>query len=644
MENLLAGLTEHQRLAVTTDSARLLIVAGAGSGKTRVLTRRIAHGAMAHKLEPEHTLALTFTRKAARELRVRLGKLGLTNSVSAGTFHAQAYAQLRSRWADHGTRPPELIDSRPRLVYRIAPRSMKKTERQQLNAEIDWASARRVSPEAYIEEATSQGRNPAVGVDEVARLYQRYRDEKRNKRLVDFDDLLELCIRDMADAEYAATRHWRFRSLFVDEFQDVNRLQFDLLCAWLGPDSSLCVVGDPNQAIYTWNGADSSYLANFSSHFAGATSVELTDNFRSSPQILGAAAAVLGRREPMRATRPDGPIPSVRRCADEHAEATSIARKVRDCHNPGGRWSHQAVLVRTNAQTTAIAEALRAAQVPIAIKDGSSILDNAAVNDRLHELGQTEAPLAVALADLRLDARSEVDNDTREALEALVALAEDQVSINENSTTTEFLAWVRATLSNESNSGTVDAVDIMTFHAAKGLEWHVVHLAGLEDGLVPLARAVTPEAASEEVRLLYVAITRAQQSVHCSWAARRRFGERYVDRKPSRLLDPITGRSTEPKSTDPKRNASRARQIRRELGSTTLDAGDASVRDNIREWRRITARSAGVPAYVVFGDRTLDALAASRPSTHDELQQVPGLGPVKVARYGDDLLDLIAQG
>lgn len=644
VDRLLQGLTDQQRDAVITPSTRLRILAGAGSGKTRVLTRRIAHGARSQRIEPTHTLTLTFTRKAAGELRARLRKLGLTDSVTAGTFHAQAFAQLRSRWAETDTTAPELLDRRGRLLFPLLPRDLGRADKLAVMAEIDWARARRLTPESYAAAASRAGRG---GVDAalVADVFAAYEDRKRRKRLVDFDDLLELAIRDLADPDYARAQHWRFRHLLVDEFQDVNPLQFDLLKAWLGPESTLCVVGDPNQAIYAWNGADAVYLNRFDDFFSPAETLELTTNFRSTPQILRAAAAVLGV-EPLRAHRSDGPLPSVQRCDDEHHEARAIARRVRDRHVPGARWSRQAVLVRTNAQTTLIADALRKADVPVAIRAGASLLDDPFAADRIRELAQTAVPLPTALTDLRLDADEAHDADRRQVLESLVSLATDHLSVHPDATSADFATWVRATLSEDASLGG-DAVDVVTFHASKGLEWPVVHVAGVEDGLVPIGRAIGEAALAEERRLFYVAATRAEDELHCTWCATRRFGERVRDRTPSPYLDAVATAASIERSQEvgADRNVLRVRELRARLGFAD-DADDPTpdLREDIRAWRSRTARAAGVPAYVVFPDRTLDTLVERRPTTLAQLADVPGLGAVKIERYGDDLLALLTDG
>ncbi len=469
------GLNERQRAAVEAPETPLCIRAGAGTGKTRVLTRRIAHQADIGAIDPKRTLALTFTRKAADELRDRLARLGLRDSVSAGTFHSAAFAQLRTRWAERGVRPPDLIQDKRGLVARVAKQAgmqLAKTEVQDAMTEIEWAKARRITSDDYPEAAASLRRWPALNHGAIADLYQRYEAEKTKRRVVDFDDLLILALRDLTDdADYAEARRWSYRHLFIDEFQDVNRLQFDLLRAWLGDRSDLCAVGDPNQAIYSWNGADSDYIARFTDWFPGAEVLDLVDNYRSTPQILAAGRAVLpAGAATLISHNLDGPRPTASTHVDDFDEAATIARALRDAKGPEMAWSSMAVLARTNAQTAKLAAALNKAQIPCRVRIDSH---------------RTAGGAETATPD------------------------------------------------------GADAVDVATFHAAKGLEWPIVHLAGLEQGLVPISRAQTPAEIAEEQRLLYVAITRAERELHCHWAAERAFGDRIAARSPSPYLNAI---------------------------------------------------------------------------------------------------------
>src|SRR4051812_23302488 len=349
---LLDGLNDAQRQAVTSDAAPLVILAGAGSGKTRVLTRRIAYRCATETADPRHVVALTFTRKAAGELGNRLRALGMRDSIVAGTFHAVAYAQLRRSWADRHITPPTLLERKAPFLARLLGRGSG-VKAVDVAGEIEWAKARTVAPADYAREALAAGRRPPLDFHALAQLYERYEIERRNRRMVDFDDLLGLCARTIEnDPDVAAAQRWLFRHVFVDEFQDVNPLQFRLLEAWRGGRPDLCVVGDPQQAIYGWNGADGRWLEDFTALHPGATVVHLRRSHRSSPQIVGLGHAVLtgsGEGGPV-ASRPDGTPPRTIAFADPEAEAAGVAAIVRDVRPPGGRWRAIAVLARTNAQ------------------------------------------------------------------------------------------------------------------------------------------------------------------------------------------------------------------------------------------------------------------------------------------------------
>jgi DNA helicase II / ATP-dependent DNA helicase PcrA len=674
---LLEDLNDAQRAAVTSTAQPLCILAGAGSGKTRVLTRRIGHRVATADADPRHVLALTFTRKAAGELNSRLRALGLRDAVAAGTFHSVAYAQLRARWADRGVTPPELLDRKVGFVARLLPSRVQALD---VVGEIEWAKARRIEPDRYVAAAADAERNPPLDPYEVAKHYAAYEEAKQRRRMVDFDDLLRLAVRDLTgDPEFAAAQRWRFRHLFVDEFQDVNPLQFDLLRAWLGDRVDLCVVGDPNQAIYAWNGADARYLSDLERWFPGVERVELVDNYRSSPQILAAANAVLApsspRSHPLRANRPDGPAPVISAHPTDSDEARAIARALRDRHAPGARWSSQAVLVRTNAQGLLVAEALQAAAVPHRVRGGSALLDQPEIKTALANLRRHRGPFHVATADLAaslgtdpLDdpdgAREGSTGDMSDAaaqrranLEMLVRLADDYQRIDPAPSASSFFEWLRTTISSEEPDR--DAVDISTFHAAKGLEWPVVHLAGLERGLVPIGHAKTPAALAEERRLFYVAVTRAEHELVCTWAEQRTFGQRTRAREPSPYLDafevaarldqagPVTDwkqliRAERAKlaSTKGDRTRSTGRGPR---GRPDLEPADQAVFDALKQWRAAKARAADVPAFVIFNDATLAAIATTRPSSPQQLLSLPGIGPVKVERHGHDVLSVVAE-
>ena len=658
-EHLLDGLNPAQRRAVESEAAPLCILAGAGSGKTRVVTRRIAYRVLTGAAEPGHVLAVTFTRKAAGELRSRLSALGVRDHVAAGTFHALAYAQLRRRWADRGERAPTILERKTRLLAPLLSRRSSSSGRPSavtafdLASEIEWAKARMIPPSQYEHEASAARRTPPFPAAAMAAIYQHYEDDKRRKGLVDFDDLLMMCAAALEDdPEFAAAQRWRFRHLFVDEFQDVNPVQHRLLAGWLGDRRDLCVVGDPNQAIYSWNGADPTFLTDFDRHFPGGETVELERNYRSTPQVLAVARAILqsARLEP---TRPDGAVPVIRAFDNDVAEARGIARAARRAHGSDTPWSHMAVLVRTNAQTVLFEEAFRAAGVPCRVR-GGPFLSLPDVRDALASLksGSAGVPFRSKLADLEaFAAEPDLPAERRLHIEALVRMGVEYLAADEQATVAGFLAWLQATVRGDDGPQSSDAVEISTFHRAKGLEWPVVFVCGLERGLVPIGHASSPAAEAEERRLLYVALTRAERDLTCSWAERRTFGSKSVARQPSPWLDAIEITCTALASGAPpnsdewrKRIAEQRDRLKpkRPIKGGVEIAADDPMFEALKVWRSQTARAANVPAYVIFHDSTLAAVASAKPTTKDELLALPGLGPVKAARYGDALLGVVA--
>ncbi|HEX8770558.1 MAG TPA: ATP-dependent DNA helicase UvrD2 [Acidimicrobiales bacterium] len=666
---LLANLDPAQLEAVTSEAQPLAILAGAGSGKTRVLTRRIAHRVETGTALPQHVLALTFTRRAAAELSSRLAALGVRDRVATGTFHAIAYAQLRQRWAQNDTRPPTLLDHKVRILAPLLSRGGRQVvQPADVAAEIEWAKARLLTPPAYEAAAVASARRPPVPLAAMATLYERYEHEKRKRALIDFDDLVLLCADALhRDRQFAAAQRWRFRHLFVDEFQDVNPAQLRLLTGWLGDRSDFCVVGDPDQAIYGWNGADARALVEFRSVFPqpGGAVVRLDRNYRSAPQVLAAANAVLDRGTVLYATQPDGPAPTVRRFATDSEEARAVACELRRRRGPRLPWSKLAVLARTNGQLVLMEEALKAAGIPFRVRGAVAFLDRPEIREATADLRRRppESPLARVLPDLHDLARqlpdagaSEAEPDgpvaqRRDALETLARLACEQLAIDPSMTVSSFLGWLIGTLRVDAAADfRRDTVELATFHAAKGLEWPIVFLVGLEQGLVPIGRAETSAARAEERRLLYVAVTRAEHELHCSWAERRTFGGRTLARSPSPWLESIEaavraladGRP----SSDWRRYLDESRTQVRLNGRGRPRAGENAnpvLLGALKMWRADAARHAGVPAFVVLHDTTLAAVAEAQPVDHRSLLSIPGVGPLKLQRYGDDLLAIVAR-
>jgi len=430
----------------------------------------------------------------------------------------------------------------------------------------------------------------------------------------------------------------------------VNPLQFHLLQQWLGPDSDTCIVGDPNQAIYAWNGADAGYLIDFDRYFPGGSTVTLEDNYRSTPQILAVANGVLQQGPSvairLRPHRPAGAVPTVRALPDDTAEARAVARACRDGHRPGVPWSAQAVLVRTNAQTALIAEAMSAAGVPHRVRGSGRLLEQPEVTDALQVLRRS-ASLEIGLADLEHDLgdRSRLTEERAANVTEVVRLGREYLALEPAGDTAAFLAWLSTTLRDEDGGGG-DAVDIVTFHAAKGLEWPVVHIAGLEEGYVPIHHAETIDDVDEERRLLYVALTRARDELHCTWARKRTFGSRTMKRSPSPWLESIqVTLGVAPTQVTRRAGAERARAARRQLPKSPAGSSgpERELFEALRTWRREQARAADVPAFVIFNDATLTAIAERRPRNRAQLLRVPGVGEVKAQRFGDEVLRIVAE-
>ena len=650
-DNLLLGLDESQVHAVTEEAEPLAILAGAGSGKTRVLTRRIAWRAVKGKEDPRRVLALTFTRKAAGELRSRLSRLGLRDQIAAGTFHSVAYAQLRIYWQDRGIKEPTLLTNKISFVTNLLPRDKRATDTLDVVAEIEWAKARRISPETYFAEAEKHERTPPLALQEISNIYKSYEELKTDRRFLDFDDLLSYCAKTIrSDRSFGEAQKWRFRNFYVDEFQDVNPLQFSLLSAWLDGRPSLCVVGDPNQAIYAWNGAEADHLIRFNEYFRDSAVVSLGKNYRSTPQIVETASCLL-ENSGIEAVRGGGLKPSIVRYSDEKDEAVGVAKKVAEIHSSGEKWSHQAILVRTNAQTEIFTSALREEGIPVKTVSGSGLLDRKDIKTVISELANSSSPLVQKISDLKEVGRDDAsennedsmtpDTERTAALAELRRLAEEYLSLDPAAKSNSFVLWLKSQSQNlyEMND---DAVEISTFHRSKGLEWPVVHVAGLEQGLVPIAHAKDSNAIAEERRLLYVALTRAKDQILCSWATNRHFSGNKRKRDPSPWLFNIERaiqnleRPLTQKEQITKAKSSRGKKIKNALPETQ------QVKD-LKKWRLSASRAADVPAFVIFNDETLLDLVEIQPTNLDELLKIKGIGPVKAERYGKEILELVSK-
>jgi DNA helicase-2/ATP-dependent DNA helicase PcrA len=651
-DDLLDALDPEQRAVATALTGPVCVLAGAGTGKTRAITHRIAYGVRAGVYKPASVLAVTFTARAAGEMRVRLRGLGVAG-VQARTFHAAALRQLGFFWPKVvGGAPPRLLEQKAPLVAEAARRLGLDVDRiavRDLAGELEWAKVSLVPADDYAAAVAAAARSAPAGFapQEVARLMTSYEDVKNERGVIDFEDVLLLTAgmivqrRDVADEVRAQYRHF-----VVDEYQDVSPLQQYLLEQWLGGRHELCVVGDPSQTIYSFTGASPEHLLGFARTHPGAAQIRLVRDYRSTPQVVTLANRLLvsGRRRgaptPLQlvAQRPDGPPVRWTAYDDDDAEATGIAARIARLVADGTRPSQVAVLYRTNVQGEAFEEALAAAGVGYQVRGGERFFARRDVRDAIVLLrgavrsADPDTPMPESARDvLRTVGWAEQPPAPRgaarerwDAMQALASLADDLAAAGATR-----LADLVAELDERASAQhapVVEGVTLASLHAAKGLEWDVVFLAGLSEGLLPISLAETAAALEEERRLLYVGVTRARQRLEMSYARARTPGSR-ATRRVSRFLDGLW-----PSSSGVARAVAGERP-----------AADPELLARLREWRTDEAHRLDRPAYSVLADRALEDVAALRPATIAELARVRGIGPVKLDAYGAALLALVAR-
>ncbi len=685
---ILRGLDPEQRAAAQAVRGPVCILAGAGTGKTRAITHRIAYAVATESVRPDHVLAVTFTARAAGELRSRLRALG-TDGVQARTFHAAALRMLTYFWPRIvGGEMPRIVESKLGLVAEAASRGGARrggTELRDLAAEIEWAKARMIAPDDYAAAAATAHREPPLSPAETAAVYAGYEKAKRRAGSIDFDDLLLLTAAGIEEHDDIAEEvRARYRSFVVDEYQDVNPLQQRLLDAWLGERDDVCVVGDPNQTIYSFTGATPDFLLDFPRRHDDATVVRLVRDYRSTPQVVAlanriAAVVVPGSRvinaPDLVAQRAAGPSPQFREYADEPAEATDVARRIRILVDSGVPAAQIAVLYRINAQSEAYEQALADAGIPYVVRGGTRFFERPEVRAARAALrtaagarpvpeSADEAPLPETVRAVLLESGWTVNpppgggaaRDKWEALAALVTLADDLATADPEVSLADYLAELDDRAAHQ-HAPTVDGVTLASLHAAKGLEWDAVFLVGVVDGTLPIQHAVTAEQIAEERRLLYVGVTRARETLVVTWAQARNVGGR-KSRRPSRFLTDVPevaamraapanagGNGTRDRFTAKTAScrvcgkpvfAAAERKLRRCL--TCPSSMDEALFERLREWRLGRASEQKQPAFCVFTDATLTAIAEARPTSVAELVLIPGVGASKLAKYGDDVL------
>jgi len=544
-DGLLAALDPEQREVALATRGPVCVLAGAGTGKTRAITHRIAYAVATGVVNPAHVLALTFTVRASGELRGRLRALGESlpgsgvETARASTFHAAALRQLTYFWPRViGGRPPQLVDSKIALLREAARDLRIRADGAALAealTEIEWAKVSQLHPDSYLPSAIAAGRSPALGAESVTRLYAAYEQARRDRQLLDFESVLELTAAILLTEPAAAREvHAAFRYFVVDEFQDINPLQKLLLDAWLGDRAELCVVGDPRQTIYSFTGATAQYLRKFGADYAGAAVIHLVRDYRSTPQVVALANRLITGSDRV-AQRKAGPEPSVEQYPDEAAEATGVALRVVRLIALGVPPREIAVLVRINAHLERFEQALADAGVAFTVRGGDRFYERPEVRQALVLLrgaarAVTDGADATGVPDSLPAAVRHVLNLTAappagrgaarerwESLSAIAALAEEMTAARPDATLADFAAEM-ARRADYGHAPVANAVTLATMHAAKGLEWDAVLIPGLVEGIMPIVHARTPEAIEEERRLLYVAVTRAREHLALSWA------------------------------------------------------------------------------------------------------------------------------
>lgn len=655
---LLDALDPDQRAVARQVTGPLAVLAGAGTGKTRAITYRIAYGTAIGAYAPDSVLAVTFTRRAAYEMRHRLAELGVPRA-QARTFHSAALRQLQHFWPTVVGGPlPQILSHKASLVSSAAAClgiAADKTIVRDLAAEIEWAKVSMVDSEHYVERVRAGHEVPAgLSADDMARLLDVYEDAKAERGVIDFEDVLVMtCGMLQERSDVAAKVRSQYRHFVVDEFQDVSLLQRRLLDLWLGDRHDVCVVGDVAQTIYSFAGADPKHLVDFPRTHRGARVLELARDYRSTPQIVAVANRLMRAAGPssgavrLQSQRPSGRAVSFTTYVSDRAEAEGVADRIGTLI-AGGVPAHSiAVLFRTNGQSQIFEEVLGERRIPVALSGALPFFQREDVRNAIRVLvtaakfddsgtGPLGRRVAAQLEAVGWSEEAPTGGAAQERwsnLRAIVSWAEDSKAVD----LAGFVAELeeRAQYQVEPDK---QGVELATLHAAKGLEWDAVFLIGAAEGLLPISYAKTPAAREEERRLLYVGITRAKDLLEISWSKSRGTGGR-ASRQRSKLLDGLW-----PQAEGGRRAPSHARSSSKEAARDFAERapGEAiALYESLKEWRTALAKAAGRPPYAVFTDQTLRDLALARPASYGDLLRVKGIGQVKAQMFGEDVLALV---
>lgn len=677
-EELLAALDPQQQEVALQVSGPLCVRAGAGTGKTRAITYRIAYGARSGAIDPRTVLAVTFTTKAAAEMRARLKTLGVPG-VQARTFHSAALRQLRYFWGrSFGGDCPEIVSHKGSLVAAAAARcalTVDRTVVRDIAAEIEWAKVSMLGVEDYGDASAQSGRvlPGTLSLDEFERVYAAYEEAKMQRRVIDFEDVLALmCATLQKNEDVCGAVRRQYQSFVVDEYQDVSALQQKLLDLWRGDRRDICVVGDVAQTIYSFAGANPKFLTDFHLRFPEGRVVELNRDYRSTPQVVAVANQVISRARGADGIGPERGLPGAVRLksqrelgpavqfvdySDDDAQAEGVAERIAELQKQGHSAGQIAILYRTNAQSEAFEKALAQRGISFQVHGGKRFFERVEVRQAVVQLRRMQKtselvgagdqlPLVEAVQDVVAQlgwseeppAGTGAVRDRFENLDALVTMAKERP----DDTLSQFVAELQERAEAQA-APVINGVTLSTLHAAKGLEWEAVFLAGVSEGLLPISLAEAPAAIEEERRLLYVGVTRARDFLQLSWA-HSRSGGRSQRRKVSRFLEAIWPQESL-REQSRRATLSRAAKSGQDKArfENEADPETLALFEQLRRWRLDIARAMSVPAFTVMPDVTLRDIATAKPKTLKQLGVLRGIGEARMEKFGADILRVIRE-
>ena len=535
-EEILEALDNEQRAVALATRGPVCVIAGAGTGKTRAITHRIAYAAAIGTMDPHKVLALTFTARAAGEMRTRLRSLGVP-SVAARTVHAAALKQLTFFWPQvFGGRTPDLLTTKSGFLTEAIKRAQLQGELsitsrdllRDIATEIEWAKVSQVAPSDYLSESQKRTVKPRINPEQLAKVYTAYESVKHQERAIDFEDVLLLTTAMIEEEREVRERvQDQYRFFTVDEYQDISPLQQRLINAWLGSRQELCVVGDPAQTIYSFAGATPVFLNSFTQRFPEAEVVRLTTGYRSTPEIIFTANSILRKGamgSELVAINDHGSKPTINAYNDEQAEIAGIVRDITQLISEGTAAQDIAVLARTNNQLNGLEKAMNAANLPYQVRNNERFFERKEVRDFLKQV-RTASVIPTEgvswLDELRTLAQPFLTGGAIDGIAALLHLARELDS-DSGFTPKNLRTYLREVEDRvqQNNPPTMPVTTLATLHAAKGLEWERVFLMGVSDGILPLENnSTTGDQASidEERRLFYVGITRAKSDLRLSY-------------------------------------------------------------------------------------------------------------------------------